>query len=158
MPVTPAGKPLKVAPVAPVVAYVIVLIGELTHLVWLLEPAGEVNVIVLAGVTIIEPMEVIVPQPPVKVTMKLKTPDTVGVPLIVTTLDAQLPVTPVGKPLKVAPVAPVVAYVIFVIAVLIHTVCALVPTAEVNVIVLFGFTVIEPVAVIMPQPPVNVTV
>ena len=32
----------------------------------------------------------------------------VGVPLIVTTLLAQTPVTPVGKPLKVAPVAPVV--------------------------------------------------
>ena len=47
---------------------------------------------------------------------------------------------------------------IFAIAVLMHTVCALVPTAEVNVIVLFGVTFIVPVAVIMPQPPVKVTV
>jgi hypothetical protein len=85
-------------------------------------------------------------------------PDTVGVPVIVTTLAAQLPVTPAGKPLTVAPVAPVVEYVIFVIAVLIHTVCAMVPPAEVNVIVLFGVTVIVPVAVIVPQPPVKVTV
>jgi hypothetical protein len=48
--------------------------------------------------------------------------------------------------------------VIFVIAVLIHTVCAVVPTAEVNVMVLFGVTVIVPVAVPAPQPPVKVTV
>ena len=77
---------------------------------------------------------------------------------MVTTLAAQLPVTPAGKPLKVAPVAPVVEYVIFVIAVLIQTVCALVPAADVKVIVLFGVTVIVPVAVITPQPPVRVTV
>ena len=34
---------------------------------------------------------------------------TVGVPLIVTTLAAQVPVTPAGSPVTVAPVAPVVA-------------------------------------------------
>ena len=85
-------------------------------------------------------------------------PDAVGVPLIVTALADQPPVTPAGKPVIFAPVAPVVEYVIFVIAVLIHIVCALVPTAEVNVIVLFGITVIVPVAVIVPQPPVNVIV
>ena len=77
---------------------------------------------------------------------------------MVTTLAAQLPVTPAGKPLNVAPVAPVVEYVILVIGVLIHTVCAFVPAAEVSVIVLFGVTVIVPVAVIVPQPPVKVTV
>ena len=77
---------------------------------------------------------------------------------MVTTLAAQLPVTPAGNPLKVAPVAPVVEYVIFVIAVLIQTVCAFVPAAEVKVIVLFGVTVIVPLAVITPQPPVKVTV
>lgn len=77
---------------------------------------------------------------------------------MVTTLAAHAPVTPAGKPLKVAPVAPVVEYVIFVIAVLIHTVCALVPGAEVNVIVLSGVTVMVPLAVTEPQPPVNVTV
>jgi hypothetical protein len=73
-------------------------------------------------------------------------------------LDAQLPVTPAGKPLKVTPVAPVVAYVIVWIGMLIHKVCALVPAPEVNVIVLFGVTVIVPVATIVPQPPVKVTV
>lgn len=65
----------------------------------------------------------------------------VGVPLMVTTLAAQLPVTPAGKPLKVAPVAPVVAYVILVIGVLIHTVCASVPGADDKVTVFNGLTV-----------------
>ena len=73
-------------------------------------------------------------------------------------MAAQLPVTPAGSPLKVAPVAPVVEYVMLVIAVLIQTVCALVPAAEVSVMVLFGVTVIVPVAVTTPQPPVKVTV
>ena len=47
-----------------------------------------------------------------------------------------------------------------VIAVLIHKVCAFVPPAEVKVIVLFGVTVIVPVAVTagVVQPPVVVTV
>jgi hypothetical protein len=48
--------------------------------------------------------------------------------------------------------------VIFVIAVLIHLVWLFVPAAEVNVIVLFGVTVIVPVAVTVLQPPVKVTV
>jgi hypothetical protein len=57
-------------------------------------------------------------------------------------------------------VAVVVAYVIFVSAVLIQSVCASVPTAELLAIVLFGVTVIVPVAVLVPpvQPPVIVTV
>jgi len=55
------------------------------------------------------PVAVTVPQPPVKVTVYVNAPETVGVPLMVTTFDAQLPVTPVGKPVTVAPVAPVVA-------------------------------------------------
>jgi hypothetical protein len=63
------------------------------------------------------------------------------VPLIVATLEAQVPVTPVGNPEKVAPVAPVVAYVILAIAVLMHTVCASVPTAELRVTVFKGFTI-----------------
>ena len=40
----------------------------------------------------------------------------------------------------------------------IHIVCAFVPAADVNVIVLLGVTVIVPVAVMLPQPPVRVTV
>ena len=74
---------------------------------------------------------------------------------MVTVLDAHEPVIPVGIPEIVAPVAPVVAYVVVVIAVLIHFVC--VPPA-VKIMVLFGVTVIVPVAVIVPQPPFRVTV
>ena len=60
----------------------------------------------------------------------MNVPDAVGVPLIVTTLAAHEPVTPAGKPVKVAPVAPVVANVIFVIALFTQTVW-LVPAAMV---------------------------
>jgi hypothetical protein len=48
-------------------------------------------------------------QPPVIVTVYVNVPDTEGVPVMVTTFDDQLPVTPVGKPVTVAPVAVVVA-------------------------------------------------
>ena len=74
---------------------------------------------------------------------------------MVTTSAAQLPVTPAGKPVTVAPVATVVTYVIFVIAVLIQTVCTSVPTAELSVIVLSGVTVMVPVVDTVPQPPVR---
>ena len=43
----------------------------------------------------------------------------------------------------------------FVMAVLIQSVCASVPAAELRAIVLFGVTVIVPVAFTVPQPPVN---
>jgi hypothetical protein len=43
----------------------------------------------------------------------------------------------------------------FVMAVLIHSVCASVPAAELLAIVLFGVTVMVPVAFTVPQPPVN---
>jgi hypothetical protein len=82
----------------------------------------------------------------------------VGVPLIVTAFDTQTPETPAGSPVTVAPVAPVVEYVILVIAVLMQTVWLSVPAAEVSAIVLFELTVIVPLAVIVPQPPVSVTV
>ena len=68
---------------------------------------------------------------------------------------SDLPVTPAGRPANVAPVAVVVVYVIFVSAVLIQSVCASVPAAELLAIVLFGLTVIVPVALTNPQPPVN---
>jgi hypothetical protein len=67
-------------------------------------------------------------------------------------LEAKDPVTPDGNPVMDAPVAPVVEYVVVVIAVLIHFVW--VPPAT-NVIVLFGVTVIVPVAFTVPQPPVS---
>jgi len=74
---------------------------------------------------------------------------------MVTTFAFQTPVTPLGKPVTLAPVAPVVLYVIFVIAVLMQTVCDVVDGRVVNVIVLFAVTVIVPVALTVPQPPVN---
>ena len=61
------------------------------------------------GFTVMVPVAVTVPHPPVKVTVYVNAPDTVGVPLMVTTFDAQPPVTPAGNPVIVAPVAPVVA-------------------------------------------------
>jgi hypothetical protein len=65
-PVTPAGSPETVAPVAPVVEYVIVVIAVLMHRIWLFVPAAEVRVIVFAGVTVIVPVALTVPHPPVK--------------------------------------------------------------------------------------------
>jgi len=69
-----------------------------------------------------------------------------------------VPVTPGGKSENVAPVAPVVLYVIGVIAVFTQTVWLSVPGAEVSVMVLLGCTMMVPVAVTFPQPPVKVTV
>ena len=57
-PVTPAGKPENVAPVAPVVVYVIFVIGAFIQTVWAFVPAAEDNVIVLAAVTFIVPLAV----------------------------------------------------------------------------------------------------
>ena len=62
--VTPAGKPVNVAPVAPVVISVILLIALLIHTVWLV-PAT----IVFNGVTAIVPVVVAGGQPPVVVTV-----------------------------------------------------------------------------------------
>jgi hypothetical protein len=74
----------------------------------------------------------------------------VGVPLIVIVFDAQEAVTPAGNPVAVPmPVAPVVAIVMFVRAVLIHNV----GVEEGVPAVLFGVTVIVPVAIAVPQPP-----
>ena len=75
-----------------------------------------------------------------------------------TALPVHEPVTPLGNPLKVAPVAPVVAYVMGVIGVLMHGVCASVPAEELKVIVLLIVTMIVPLFVTVPQPPVSDTV
>ena len=65
---------------------------------------------------------------------------------------AQAAVTPAGKPTGVPiPVAPVVAWVMFVKAVLIQTV----GVEDAAPAVLFGDTVIVPVALTDPQPPVS---
>ena len=87
----------------------------------------------------------------------MNVPLAVGVPLIVMVLDAQAALTPAGSPfapdtpLLLMPVALVVAIVILVNAVLIQRVGVVdgVPA------VLFGFTVIVPVAFTLPQPPVS---
>ena len=82
----------------------------------------------------------------------MKVPEAVGVPLIVIVLLAQAAVTPAGSPVAVPmPVAPVVVCVIFVSAVLIHKV----GVEEATPAVLFGVTVIVPVAFTEPQPPVS---
>ena len=82
----------------------------------------------------------------------MNVPDAVGVPLIVIVFDDQEALTPDGKPLAVPiPVAPLVLWVIDGIAVLIQTVGLIdaVPT------VLIWITVMVPVALTLPQPPVN---
>ena len=68
VPVTPAGKSENVAPVAPVVLYMISVIGVFTQTVWLSVPGSEVRVMVLLGCTMMVPVAVI-SQPPVKVTV-----------------------------------------------------------------------------------------
>jgi hypothetical protein len=76
-------------------------------------------------------------------------PAAVGLPLKVIVLLNHAAVTPAGKPVATPmPVAPVVACVL-VIAVLIHKV-----VLEIVAAVLM-FTVIVPVALVLPQPPVN---
>ena len=79
------------------------------HLVCKSVPAAELKVTVLLGVTVIEPVVAIEPHPPDNVTVYVNDPETEGDPLMVTTLEAHDPVTPVGNPVTVAPVAPVVA-------------------------------------------------
>jgi hypothetical protein len=67
--VTPAGKPENVAPVAPIVLYVIGVIGVFTQTVWLFVPGSEVSVMVVLGCTMMVPVAVTFPQPPVRVTV-----------------------------------------------------------------------------------------
>ena len=87
----------------------------------------------------------------------MNVPDSVGVPLIVIVLLAHVALTPAGKPL--APLtpalliseAPDVVCVILVSTVLIHSVGLL----DAAPAVLFGVTVIVPVALTAPHPPVS---
>ena len=64
VPVTPVGNPETVAPVAPVVEYVIFVSAVLIQRVCALVPAAEVKFMVLA-LTVIVPDKVFVPHPPV---------------------------------------------------------------------------------------------
>ena len=73
-------------------------------------------------------------------------------PLIVIVLEAKDALTPAGNPVAVPmPVAPVVVWVISVNAVLIHSV----GDDDAALTVLFAVTIIVPVALTLPQPPVN---
>ncbi len=63
-PVIPAGKPVTVAPVAPVVAKVMLVKAELIQTVWFVPGAT-----VFKGVTVIVPVVVAGGQPPVVVTV-----------------------------------------------------------------------------------------
>ena len=75
-----------------------------------------------------------------------------GVPLIVIVFAAQAAVTPAGSPVGVPiPVAPVVVCVILVNGVLMLSV----GVEEATPAVLSGVTVIVPVALTLPQPPVK---
>ena len=82
----------------------------------------------------------------------MKTPETVGVPLMVIVFDAHTAVTPSGRPVGVPiPVATVVVWVIAVSAVLTQSVGAEEPALA----VLPDAAVIVPVADTVPQPPVK---
>ena len=63
---------------------------------------------VLFGETVKVPVLVTTPHPPVKVIVYGKTPDIEDVPEMVTVFAEKPPITPDGKPEKVAPIAPVV--------------------------------------------------
>ena len=82
----------------------------------------------------------------------MKVPEAVGVPLMVITFANHDADTPAGSPVAVPiPVAPVVVWVIFVNAVLIHNSGA----DEAAETVFARFTVMVPVAFVVPHPPVN---
>ena len=82
----------------------------------------------------------------------IKCSDAVGVPLMVIVFAAHAAVTPAGNPVAVPmPVAPVVVCVIGVSAVLIHSV----GVDDACLTVLAAVTVIVPVALTVPQPPVS---
>ena len=87
----------------------------------------------------------------------MNVPLAVGIPLMVIVFDAQVALTPAGNPLAPVtpslemPVAMVVAIVMLVNAVLIQSVGVLDGAAA----VLFGVTVMVPVALMLPQPPIS---
>ena len=82
----------------------------------------------------------------------MNVPEAVGVPEIVIVLAAHAAVTPAGSPVAAPiPIAPVVRWVMFVRRVLIQSV----GVDEGTDTVLFAVTVIVPLALTLPQPPVN---
>ena len=113
---------------------------------------------VLAGLTVMVPVAVAVPHPPVRVTVYPNGLPVVvdGEPLMVIFPAEYVPLTPAGTPLNVAPVEPAEVYVILAIGELRQAVCVLL--ADVRVIVLTAATIIFPFAFTpLPHPPVRVT-
>ena len=90
----------------------------------LIHKVGELEAApaILSGFTVIVPVALTVPHPPVKGILYVKGPETVGVPEIVISLFNHEADTPVGKPVGVPiPVAPVVViFKLFAKAVFIH--------------------------------------
>ena len=72
--------------------------------------ACDEGVAIATGIefTVMVPVFVTVPQPPVNVIVYGKIPGAAGVPLMFIVFADQVPVTPEGRPIKDAPVAPVV--------------------------------------------------
>ena len=145
----PGGKPKAVPiPVTPVVVCVIVVIAEFTQTIGELE-AGET---VFSGFTVIVPVAFTVLHPPVNGIVYANNPEAVGIPLIIIVLANQVAVIPGGKFVAIPiPEAPVVVCVIVVSVLLIQ----IEGEVEVGITVLFGVTVMVPVALNVPQPPVN---
>jgi len=65
----PVGKPVTVAPVAPMVLYVISVIAVPTQTLWLFVPDAEVRVMAVLGCTVMVPVAVTSPQLPVTSTV-----------------------------------------------------------------------------------------
>jgi hypothetical protein len=150
--VTPSGRPVAVPmPVAPLVLWVILVSVVLTHKV-----GDELAIVtVLAGVTVIVPVAIETPQPPDNRISYLNIPETSGVPVIKIVSEDQLAVNPDGKPMAVSiPVAPTVECLMVVSEVYTHNV----GVEEAALTVFTGVTVIVPVALTLPQPPVKGTV
>ena len=145
--VTPAGSPVAAPiPVAPVVVWVMSVRVVLIQRVGVEDGAEAV----LSGVTVIVPVALIVPHPPVSGMEYEKVPEAVGVPEMVMVLAFQDAFTPAGSPVAAPiPVAPVVVWVMSVRVVLIQRV----GVEDGADTVLLGVTVIVPVALIVPHPP-----
>ncbi len=101
----------------------------------------------------IVPVAFTVPHPPVSGILYVNVPEAVGVPLIVMVLEAQLAVTPAGKPVAVPmPVAPVVVSVTDGVS---RVLIQREGVDEAVDTVLVARTVIVPVALTVPHPPVS---
>ena len=149
--VTPSGRPVAAPmPVAPLVLWVILVSVVLTHKVG----AELATLTVFAGVTAIVPVAFETPQPPDNSISYLNIPETSGVPVIKIVSEDQLAVNPDGKPMTVSiPVAPTVECFMVVSKVFTHNV----GVEEGELTVFAGVTVIVPVALTLPQPPVKGT-